>query len=224
MINKKIRALALVLLAAWYSVSSFAQRSPAAGEWTDKVAAAAQEFLATLDESQRGKVVFNFKDEEQRKRWSNLPAGIFRRAGLPMGDLTQLQRDAAMAVLAAALSPQGYEKTLQIVEADEVLKNDGGGRRGPGGRGRPGGAGGPRGRGGPGFGRDNYYVSFLGKPSATEPWMIQFGGHHLGLNITLAGEQGTLAPSHTGAACHLRAGGENSASLGSRSRQGVCSH
>jgi hypothetical protein len=48
------------------------------------------------------------------------------------------------------------------------------------------------------FGRDNYYVSFLGQPSATEPWMIQFGGHHLGINITLVGEQGTLAPSHTG--------------------------
>jgi hypothetical protein len=29
--------------------------------------------------------------------------------------------------------------------------------------------------------------------------MIQFGGHHLGLNITLAGPNGTLAPSHTGA-------------------------
>ena len=29
--------------------------------------------------------------------------------------------------------------------------------------------------------------------------MIQFGGHHLGLNVTLAGEQRTLAPSHTGA-------------------------
>jgi hypothetical protein len=29
--------------------------------------------------------------------------------------------------------------------------------------------------------------------------MIQFGGHHLGLNITLAGDNGTLAPSHTGA-------------------------
>src|SRR5262249_14691636 len=27
----------------------------------------------------------------------------------------------------------------------------------------------------------------------------QFGGHHLGLNITLVGGQGTLAPSHTGA-------------------------
>ena len=29
--------------------------------------------------------------------------------------------------------------------------------------------------------------------------MIQFGGHHLGLNITLAGHNGTLAPTHTGA-------------------------
>jgi len=97
-----------------------------------------------------------------------------------MGDLTQPQRDAVLAVLAAALSPQGYEKVLQIVEGDEVLrKTDSGGRLG--------------------FGRDEYYVSFLGETSTTETWMIQFGGHHLGLNITLVGEQGTLAPSHTGA-------------------------
>jgi hypothetical protein len=26
------------------------------------------------------------------------------------------------------------------------------------------------------FGRGEYYVSILGKPSATERWMIQFGG------------------------------------------------
>ena len=83
-----------------------------------------------------------------------------------------------MAVLAAALSPQGYEKIVQIVEADDVLRKSTGQSI---------------------FGRDEYYVSFLGQPSATEPWMIQFGGHHLGLNITLAGEQRTLAPSHTGA-------------------------
>jgi hypothetical protein len=97
-----------------------------------------------------------------------------------MGDLTKPQREAALALLAAALSPAGYEKVLQIVEGDEILrKTDGGGR--------------------PMFGSDEYYVSFLGQPSITEPWMIQFGGHHLGLNITLVGEQGTLAPSHTGA-------------------------
>jgi hypothetical protein len=49
------------------------------------------------------------------------------------------------------------------------------------------------------FGHDEYFVSLLGQPSMTEPWMIQFVGHHLGLNITLVGEQGTLTPSHTGA-------------------------
>ena len=43
------------------------------------------------------------------------------------------------------------------------------------------------------------FLSFCGQPSATEPWIIQFGGHHLGLNVTLAGEHGSLAPSHTGA-------------------------
>jgi hypothetical protein len=94
-----------------------------------------------------------------------------------MGDLTPQQREGVQAILAAALSPQGYEKVRQIVEADETLKKSSGGNL---------------------FGHDEYYVSFLGKPSGTEPWIIQFGGHHLGINITLVGEQGTLAPSHTG--------------------------
>ena len=43
-----------------------------------------------------------------------------------MGDLTKPQRDAVLAVLAAALSPQGYEKVLQIVEGDEVLRKSSG--------------------------------------------------------------------------------------------------
>jgi hypothetical protein len=47
----------------------------------------------------------------------------------------------------------------------------------------------------PPFGRDEFFISFLGKPSVTEPWIIQFGGHHLALNITIAGEQGVLTPS-----------------------------
>jgi Protein of unknown function (DUF3500) len=31
------------------------------------------------------------------------------------------------------------------------------------------------------------------------PWMLQFGGHHLALNITIMGERGVLAPTLTGA-------------------------
>jgi hypothetical protein len=174
MIKRIILASTLALFCGWFGLNSFGQSQAA-----DEIAGAGNKFLASLDDGQRAKVVYDFKNQAQRKRWSNLPSGIFQREGLRMGDLTQPQRQAAMAVLKSALSPQGYEKVLQIVEADEVLKKGGGGR--------------------PMFGHDEYFVSFLGKPSAGEPWMIQFGGHHLGLNITLAGGQGTLAPSHTGA-------------------------
>jgi Protein of unknown function (DUF3500) len=195
--TKFVFVAALSWLCAGFAPECFAQTAsptasaPAAAPGTPagRIADAAKKFLATLDDDQPGKVVFDFKDDAQRKRWSNLPTSFVKRGGLRMGDLTKTQRDAAMAVVAAALSPQGYEKVLQIVEGDEVLK-----KTDRGGRGGPGGPGGPA-----MFGHDEYYISFLGQPSTTEPWMIQFGGHHLGLNITLVGEQGTLAPSHTGA-------------------------
>ena len=176
MINKVMLFLALSF-AAGFGQNIAAQGRPASPA-TGEIAAAATKFLASLDEAQRGKVVFDFKDNAQRGRWSNLPTSFIKRGGLRLGDLTKPQRDAAMVLLAAALSPRGYEKVLQITESDEVLKRSSGGTL---------------------FGRDNYYVSFLGRPSTTEPWMIQFGGHHLGLNITLVGAEGTLAPSHTGA-------------------------
>jgi hypothetical protein len=187
-------ALGLLLFCAGFASDSFAQTATpkasapavAPGTPAGRIADAARKFLATLNDAQRAKVMFDFKDDEQRRRWSNLPTSMVKRDGLRMGDLATAQRDAAMAVLAAALSPQGYEKITQIVEGDEMLKkNDRGGRGGPGGPAM--------------FGHDEYYISFLGQPSATGPWMIQFGGHHLGINITLVGEQGTLAPSHTGA-------------------------
>ena len=31
------------------------------------------------------------------------------------------------------------------------------------------------------------------------PWMLQFGGHHLALNVTIAGSRGVLTPTLTGA-------------------------
>jgi hypothetical protein len=49
------------------------------------------------------------------------------------------------------------------------------------------------------FGRAEYYVAILGKPSTTGLWMMQFGGHHLAINVTVAGSQNVLAPTHTGA-------------------------
>jgi hypothetical protein len=65
------------------------------------------------------------------------------------------------------------------VEADEVLKKSEGDN--------------------PLFGKDLYYVSILGTPSETRPWMLQFGGHHLAVNVTIAGPHGVLTPTLTGA-------------------------
>jgi Protein of unknown function (DUF3500) len=187
----------------------------AAQTQTAKIAGAASAFLSTLDQKQRAAVLYEFNDEEQRKRWSNFPVAMVPRGGIALKEMSPAQQAAAMSLVASALSPKGYEKVLQIMDGDEVNKNNeaNGGGRGPGaGRGR-GPAGPPRGNGGnpppfarggrgPGgamFGKDLYYISIMGKPSETDPWMLQFGGHHLALNITIAGEQGILTPTLTGA-------------------------
>src|SRR6478672_9608929 len=107
--TKIILASALSLLAVSFGQNSFAQGNPATGKASGEIATAANTFLATLDDGQRGRVVFDFKDEAQRKRWSNLPTTMVKRAGLRMGDLTKPQRDAVHALLAAALSPRGAE-------------------------------------------------------------------------------------------------------------------
>jgi Protein of unknown function (DUF3500) len=156
---------------------------------TAKVVAATNTFLATLNDAERASLAFGFTSS-QRTGWSNLPSGIFQRHGLRLGDLSARQREAALAVVAAALSGAGYQKVTDIMNGDEVLKNAGGGRTG----GRPGGAG-PSGRGGVQFGRDEYYIAFLGTPSTTAPWMIQFGGHHLAINVTVVGPRSVMTPS-----------------------------
>ncbi len=210
--TRLIRALALVYL------SLIAARAQTA---TSRIVSAANAFLSTLDEKQRQAVLFSFDDEQQRKRWSNFPVMVVPRGGISLKEMNPAQRSAALTLVASALSPRGFEKIQQIMEGDEVNKaSEGNGppRGGRGGR-PPFGNGGPpppSGNGGPPppsdrggnrpppwngpiFGKDLYYVSILGKPSEKDPWMLQFGGHHLALNITIAGERGVLTPTLTGA-------------------------
>lgn len=156
-----------------------AQANPA--DATARIVKAAEALLTTLDDAGRARVQFPF-DGPQLTRWSNLPTGIFRREGLRMGDLTPPQRASATSLLQAALSADGYRKVTDIIRAEEVLRAGSGGR-------------GPGGRGGLIFGQDEYYLAFLGKPSTTARWMLQFGGHHLAINLTLAGSQASMTPS-----------------------------
>ena len=168
--------LARVLAAAalCLTVHPLAAQSP-----TTRIVTAANAFLATLDAQQKQGAQFAFNDDQQRARWSNLPVAMSRPAGLSLHDLSAAQRAAAMNLVSSALSRRGMEKVLEIVEGDEVLKvNE---------------------RNNPLFGKDLYFISILGTPSTTTPWMLQFGGHHLALNVTIVGEHGVLTPSLTAA-------------------------
>ena len=187
-------ALAAVLAAAVLLPTVIFSQQPAASPRaaastavTARVVNAANAFLASLSVAERAKCTFGF-NSSQRTGWSNLPTGIFQRKGARFGDLTPQQRSAALALVAAALSREGYQKVTDIINGDEVLKGTGGGQTG----GRQGGSG-PGGR--IRFGRDEYYMALLGNPSATEPWMIQFGGHHLAINVTVVGANSVLTPS-----------------------------
>jgi hypothetical protein len=110
--------------------------------------------------------------------WSNYPVSDVPRPGLRLGNLSPAQRDAAMHLLQVALSPKGYQKILDIMGSDEALSKSGTPYC---------------------SGTGCYTIGIFGEPSTTKPWMLEFGGHHLGLNITMLGEHGVMTPTLTGA-------------------------
>jgi hypothetical protein len=184
----RVVSIAFLALFVAVGVTLLAQRSSIPSstrpqtDATARIVASAQALVAALDAAGRGRVQFPF-DGPQKTRWSNLPGPMYQRQGLRMGDLTSAQRAAVMNLLAAALSRDGYQKVVEIMRGDEALKRTQGGR----GRGFFG--------GGPAFGEDEYYLAFVGTPSTSDPWMLQFGGHHLAINLTMAGSQATMTPS-----------------------------
>lgn len=171
--------ISLILLTAC-AVPSVARENQEAQAVVGNATQAAGAFLDTLSETQVANVVYSFTDEKQRHNWSNLPIRMAPRGGLRWGDLNQKQKDALTAMLKATLSNSGYQQIVDNMDGDEVLRNQGDGRRQP------------------MFGRDEYFVSFLGEPSVEKPWMLQFGGHHLAFNVTFFHDKMTISPSLTG--------------------------
>ncbi|WP_408890683.1 DUF3500 domain-containing protein [Novacetimonas cocois] len=110
--------------------------------------------------------------------WSNYPVSDVPRPGLQMGHLTPQQHAAALHLLQTLLSAKGYHKVQDIMGADQALADSG----------TPFAS-----------GRAVYTIAVFGQPSETSPWMVQFGGHHLGLNVVIDGAHGVMTPTLTGA-------------------------
>jgi hypothetical protein len=172
---KTLSALTLLVL------SSVAAASPTT---TPRIVEAADAFLATLTDAQRSSVQFAQGDTAQKQRWSNLPGGVFQRAGLRWADMNGVQRNAWLAVMQATLSDAGYDRVLAEWRADDALAARG--------------AGGPGGGRSPQFGMGFYYIALIGAPSLTEPWQWQWGGHHVTINATIVGPNLALTPSFIG--------------------------
>ena len=172
-----------------------AQPSTAAAA-TSRAVTAANALLSTLTADQRSKALLELRPD-LRARWSNLPSGTVMqvdrarsqtplpRNGLRLGDLTPAQLESVHALLRATLSAGGYQKAIDIVNSDEEQERRMGPTRAPTAAVR--------------FGKAEYYVAILGTPSTTAPWMLQFGGHHLAINVTFARGDRVMTPSHLGA-------------------------
>jgi len=122
---------------------------------------------------------FGFVGEQYGQAvWSNFPVSDVPRPGLRLGGLSTAQREAAMHLLQVALSAEGYQKVLDIMGSDQALSETGTPYC---------------------SGTTCYTIGIFGEPSSTRPWMLEFGGHHLGLNLIVAEEHGVITPTLTGA-------------------------
>lgn len=127
-----------------------------------KLLCLANAFRATLSSTQLSAVTYSLTASNATQHWSNLPVSLVARNGLAMSSLGSTAKAAAEALVTAALSTQGQTTETELRAADAYLGNYASG-----------------------YGQDLYYISFLGTPSASSPWIIQFTGHHYTVNISV---------------------------------------
>ena len=161
----KILLISLVL-----AVPLYAKELPAPA----LTATAAASFLATLDPAQKAKTNLPF-DGDERENFHYTPRD---RAGLPLKEMTDAQREAAMKLLDSALSEKGKLKVTQIMtlagllaemEKDPVKRDPG-----------------------------KYGLIVFGTPGDPKGWGWRFEGHHLSFSITLVGDKTSVTPSFLG--------------------------
>jgi hypothetical protein len=146
------------------------------GVSTDPVRKAAETFLAALNKEQRDKTMFAVDDPEWRK-WMN--QHFYIRQGVSFLEMSEVQRQAAFGLFKASLSAKGLKQTRDIMRLNETLgelnNNDF-----------------------EQYGEWRYYITVMGKPSATQPWGWQLDGHHAIVNYFVLGDQVVMTPYFAG--------------------------
>lgn len=150
----------------------------------ERVVCLSEAFKATLSADQVAMIQRTYSKADAAK-WSNFPefAERPRRVGIQLGSLKADQLKAAKTLLAAIMAQnvpnEGYNELEGNLAADEYLGNLTGKTST--------------------FNAGNYYLAFLGIPSTTSLWELQFGGHHFALANTYSGGKLTgVTPSFRG--------------------------
>jgi hypothetical protein len=173
--------LALGLVAGLVGVAFVGQKLESAGS---KMTEAGEKFVESLTAEQKGKAVLPF-DSKERVNWHFIPmqdAGKRpTRKGLPLQDMNEKQKKAALALLAAGTSESGNKKALTIMSLEAILRElEKGGSmvRNP----------------------EWYFFTVFGTPSRTGKWGWRVEGHHLSLNFVVDNGKVTAAtPNFFGA-------------------------
>jgi hypothetical protein len=147
----------------------------------DEIRRAVEAWLSLLDGEQRRLAVLPFGSEE-RPVWAYTPG---TREGLAIGAMTTELRQAAEAILSAALSPRGAAEARAVIALESVLgelERDAGRagwiRRDP----------------------ELYWFAVFGDVDDRGPWSWRVGGHHIAIQQTVAdGRVVSSTPSFLGA-------------------------
>lgn len=149
----------LASLGAWSGTGQAAATSAVA----EAMRSAAGQLLARTTTAQRQRLLQAFTFEA-REDWSYVPRS---RPCIPFKDMAAPQRQAAQALLAAALSESGLLKVRAVIALEIVLREleSSGPARDP----------------------ENYAIALFGLPEAQGAWGWRIEGHHLSLHFTLSG-------------------------------------
>lgn len=137
----------------------------------------AEVFLESLNEEQLQKTQLPFS-ALSRSDWHFLPGNMWPRAGIQLFELNPIQKELIFKLLESYLSKSGYDKTLKIIDLENVLAESSGDKvfRDP----------------------EKYFIAFYGEVS--DPlWAWSFEGHHISYNFTVSGDKISMAPRFMGA-------------------------
>ena len=150
------------LNASW--ISSIIAQERQAGAIS--AARSAAQYISTLSMEQKASAILPFEDKK-RVEWHFIP--METRKGLPLRDMNESQRSAALNLMEKVLSPSGNQRALDIMAYEAILLE----LEGPAAAKR----------------RDmtKFYFAIYGQPSETKAWGLSIEGHHLSLNFSFDG-------------------------------------